>query len=217
MENKILVVDDDESIRDLLQATLTDVNYQVICAQDGEKGLAAIRRESPDLVLLDWLLPGLSGEEVCRRAREFTHVPIIMLTACSAEIDRITGLSVGADDYVAKPFLPGELVARVRAHLRRAKIWNKEALEERERIVLDDLEIDPTTHTVFLSGEEIPLTALEFELLYCLSAHRGKVLSRERLMELVWGDTSSNPSASTSTFTACARNSNQTPPIRSGC
>lgn len=187
-EAKILVIEDDESICQVLQAALAAANYEVVFAHDGEEGVAALRRESPDVVMLDWMLPKMSGEEVCRRAREFTHVPIIMLTARSSEVDRIMGLSVGADDYVVKPFMTGELVARIRAQLRRTKIWSKGALQERERILLGDLEVDPVAHTVRVHGEEKSLTALEFEILYCLATHAGKVLSRERLMELVWGD-----------------------------
>ncbi len=187
-EGKVLVIEDDEGTCELLQAALAEADYEVVIAHDGEEGLAALRRESPDMVLLDWMLPKMSGEEVCRRAREFTHVPIIMLTARSAEVDRIAGLSVGADDYVVKPFLPGELIARVRAHLRRAKTWSTGPAEEPKKIVLGDLVVDPATHTVLLEGREIALTALEFELLYCLAAHAGKVLSRKRLMDLVWGD-----------------------------
>jgi DNA-binding response OmpR family regulator len=187
-EGKVLVIEDDEGTCELLQAALTEADYEVVLAHDGEEGLAALRRESPDMVLLDWMLPKINGEEVCRRAREFTRVPIMMLTARSAEVDRIAGLSIGADDYVVKPFMPGELVARVRAHLRRAKIWSADATEEPKKIVLGDLVVDPATHTALLGDREIALTALEFDLLYCLAAHAGKVLSRERLMELVWGD-----------------------------
>ena len=186
-EGRILVIEDSEDSRYLLQKMLMEADYEVIFARDGEEGLAALRRESPDLVLLDWVLPGLSGEEVCRRARAITNVPIIVLTARSAEADRISGLSIGADDYVVKPFLPGELVARIRAHLRRVRLWSNND-EELQKIVLDDLEIDPSTHLVLLKGKEVPLTLIEFQLLYCLGTHVGKVLTRERLMDLVWGD-----------------------------
>lgn len=187
-EGKVLVIEDDAGTCELLRAALTEADYEVILAHDGEEGLAALRRESPDIVLLDWMLPKISGEEVCRRAREFTHVPILMLTARSAEVDRVAGLNVGADDYVVKPFMPGELIARVRAHLRRARTWSAVPAEEPQKIVLGDLVIDPAAHAVFLGGREIHLTALEFDLLYCLAAHAGKVLTRERLMDLVWGD-----------------------------
>jgi DNA-binding response OmpR family regulator len=187
-EGKVLVVEDDEGTCELLQAVLTEAGYEVILAHDGEEGLAALRRESPDMVLLDWILPKMSGEEVCRRAREFTRVPILMLTARSAEADRIAGLNIGADDYVVKPFMPGELIARVRAHLRRAKIWSANPAEELKQIVVGDLALDPAAHTALLGGREIALTALEFDLLSCLAAHAGKVLSREQLMDLVWGD-----------------------------
>ncbi|MCS6862500.1 MAG: response regulator transcription factor [Abditibacteriales bacterium] len=187
-EGKVLVIEDDEGTCELLRAALTEADYEVLLAHDGEEGLAALRRESPDLVLLDWILPKMSGEEVCRRAREFTRVPILMLTARSAEADRIAGLNIGADDYIVKPFLPGELIARVRAHLRRMKTWSAPAANGRPKVALGDLVIDPATHTVLRGGREIYLTALEFDLLYCLAAHAGEVLSRERLMDLVWGD-----------------------------
>lgn len=179
----VLVVDDERAIRRLLYMYLTDAGYTVAEAADGRDALAQVRQGGIDLVLLDLMLPEVDGFEVTRRLREITNVPVIMITARSEEAHRVTGLELGADDYVTKPFSPLEVVARVRAVLRRAA---GDTVSTRI-ITVDDIEIEPESRRVTRGGHEVELTRLEFDLLTELATHPRMVFTRERLLEKVWG------------------------------
>ncbi|KLU64974.1 alkaline phosphatase synthesis transcriptional regulatory protein PhoP [Desulfosporosinus acididurans] len=182
----ILVVDDEEPIQELLRFNLEKEGYQVRVAKDGPEALGAIEKEQPDLLVLDVMLPGMDGLEVCRRLRlntKFQQIPIIMLTAKGEEIDKVLGLELGADDYMTKPFSPRELLARIKARLRRLNIpEDSEAM-----IVRGELRIDINGFRVLIRGEEVELTPKEFELLRVFAAHPGKVYSRDELLERIWG------------------------------
>ena len=183
--NKILIVDDEAPIIDVLSYNLKQAHYEVLVAWDGEKALALARREQPDLIILDLMLPKLDGIEVCRTLRSECDVPIIMLTARDEEIDRVLGLEMGADDYVVKPFSVRELLARVKNVLRRTVQQTPTGSEDLVRT--GTLSVDVARHEVRLGSTLLDLTALEFELLYVLARHAGLVLSREQLLNLVWG------------------------------
>ncbi len=184
MPEKILVVDDEQSIVELIKFNLEKEDWQVVTAYDGDEALDVFRRERPDLVLLDIMLPIKDGWQVCKELRETSSVPIIMLTAKGDEPDKIKGLEIGADDYITKPFSPKELVARVKAALRRAS----QAAPPSEHVVtLKDLRIDIDRHQVTLAGEPLTLTPKEFDLLLLLVQNKGKVLTRDMLLEQVWG------------------------------
>ncbi len=180
----ILIVDDEENIRNLVKAYLEREGYTVYVAQDGPGALAAFRRYHPDLLVLDVMLPGLDGLEVLQQIRRESDVYVLLLTAKSEETDRIVGLTVGADDYLTKPFSPRELVARVKAILRRGR---SEKAEEGETLAFAHIRIDSQRYKVWRDGEEIELTTLEFKLLKTLAMYAGMVLSREQLLERVWG------------------------------
>ncbi len=186
---KILVVDDEAPILELVRFNLEKEGFAVITASDGEDGLRRARSEAPDLVILDLMLPGIDGIEVCQQLRRETNVPVLMLTAKTEEFDRVLGLSVGADDYVTKPFSPRELVARVKAQLRRRDMDLEEtkARDASGRIRVGDLVIDTARFEVEVRGVRTELTPKEFELLRVLVANRGKVLTRDFLLEKVWG------------------------------
>lgn len=181
---RILLVEDEKTIRDAVAAYLEREGYWVTPAADGQAALDEFAKHRFELVVLDLMLPKVSGEEVCRAIRDASDVPIIMLTAKGEEEDRITGLELGADDYLVKPFSPRELVARVRALLRRAHVADE---PQRDRLVFGDLEIDVAGHKAFLRGEEIELTASEFKLLTTLCRYPGRVYSRMELVEKVLG------------------------------
>ncbi len=182
---KILVVEDDPSLREVVALGLRREGYQVVEARDGQAGLDRFAQERPDLVLLDVMLPGLDGFEVCRAIRRTSLVPVIMLTARTDTVDVVVGLESGADDYITKPFEFPELLARIRSVLRRAR-----AAEPGESpLRLGPLELDLGSYTVRRDGEELNLTATEFRLLAALVQHRGQVLTRDQLLEQVWGYT----------------------------
>jgi DNA-binding response OmpR family regulator len=185
MSPKILVVDDEAPIIDVLSYNLKRANYDVVVAWDGEEALQVARREQPDLVILDLMLPKLDGLEVCRVLRREREVPIIMLTARGAEVDRVVGLELGADDYVVKPFSVRELLARVRNVLRRAAPRTNPA--EAQALRVGALEVDASRREAHLGEVVLELTTLEFEVLHTLALNAGKVLSREALLEEVWG------------------------------
>jgi DNA-binding response OmpR family regulator len=177
---RVLVVDDEPKIVDLVKLYLERDGYQVLTARDGHAALAAIRDEQPDLVILDLMLPGIDGVEVCRRVRRESNVPIIMLTARAEEADKLIGLEIGADDYVTKPFSPRELCGRVRAVLRRSAA----ALEQKsERIEVGGLVIDSTGHKVLCDGKLVDLTPAEFRLLWVLASQPERVFSRGQLLQ----------------------------------
>jgi two-component system response regulator VicR len=182
---RILVVDDEPAIVDVLVYNLQRANYEVMVARDGEEALTKARQEEPDLIILDLMLPQVDGLEVCRALRRERDVPIIMLTARDAEVDRVVGLELGADDYVVKPFSVRELMARVGSVLRRATPRQPEA--ETDLVKVGGLTIDTARHEVWWLGAELDLTALEFELLHWLARHAGQVLNREQLLAQVWG------------------------------
>jgi two-component system response regulator MtrA len=184
---RILVIEDDPDTEQMLAMILSSEGYDILPARNGPLGLELLRKMGPDLVILDWMLPGMDGIEVCKRAREFTSVPIIMLTAKTAASDKVLGLDTGADDYLAKPFEPAELLARIRAHLRRASMAG-DGLQRDKPVQVGELRLEPASHEVWLSGRLITLTRLEFNLLYTLAQRAGKVLTREDILRLVWGE-----------------------------
>jgi two-component system response regulator VicR len=186
MNYKILVVDDELPIADILKFSLEKENYQVVTAHDGEEAVDKAIAEQPDLILLDVMLPKKDGFAVCREVRSFSNVPIIMLTARDSEIDKVLGLEIGADDYVTKPFSNRELMARVKANLRRQQQPEAKA-EQKPKWTVGDLVIDTATYEVKKRGEDLSLTHREFELLVYLIKHRGTVLTREQLLQEVWG------------------------------
>lgn len=188
--SKILVVDDEKPISDIIKFNLTKEGYDVITAADGKEALSLYSDESPDLVLLDQMLPEVDGIEVLRQIRSNDDTPVIMVTAKDSEIDKVLGLEMGADDYVTKPFSNRELVARVKANLRRQKVTvqNTDAVvDSTEDIELGDLTIHPQAYMVSKNGVDIELTHREFELLYYLAQHIGQVMTREHLLQQVWG------------------------------
>lgn len=188
MSEKILVVDDERPIADILAYNLERAGYRVVVAHDGRQALQMFARERPDLIVLDIMLPGLDGLAVCREIRQTSQVPILMLTAREEEVDRVVGLELGADDYVTKPFSPRELLARVRAILRRAGPQPPaDEARAREPLRVGPLTIDLEAYTVMKEGREILLTPREFELLRFLASHPGQVFSREALCREVWG------------------------------
>ena len=185
MASRVLIVEDERDIRDLVLFHLEREGFQVSNASSGEEALRQVRHASPDLVLLDLMLPAMGGLEVCRKLRQdpaTVALPIVMLTAKGDEVDRVLGLELGADDYIVKPFSPKELLARVRAVLRRAKPAPGAAA-----IAMGALAIDPGTRTVTVEGVPLTLTHKEFELLSALADAQGRVLSREFLLDRVWG------------------------------
>ncbi|GAW93561.1 response regulator transcription factor [Calderihabitans maritimus] len=183
MGETVLVVDDEENIVELVSFNLESAGYQVLKAYDGREALEKALECKPDLIVLDVMLPELDGFEVCRRLRARLNIPILMLTARKEEIDRVLGLEIGADDYLTKPFSPRELVARVKAILRRSNWTNKET----RQLKVGYLELEPEKHRVTVKGIPVNLTLKEFELLELLARNPGRVFSREELLEKVWG------------------------------
>ncbi|GFZ78622.1 DNA-binding response regulator [Compostibacillus humi] len=186
MGHKILVVDDEQPIADILKFNLEKEGYEVICAYDGDEAIKLATNEKPDLILLDIMLPGKDGNEVLREIRKTQTMPIIMLTAKDTEIDKVLGLELGADDYVTKPFSNRELIARVKANLRRLNI-PEDTQKESKDITIGNLTIHPDAYVVSRDGVQIELTHREFELLHYLARHIGQVMTREHLLETVWG------------------------------
>lgn len=181
---KILIVDDEAPIIEVLSYNLKRANHDVLVARDGEQALELARRETPDLLILDLMLPKLDGIEVCRALRHERDVPIIMLTARDEEIDRVVGLEMGADDYVVKPFSVRELLARVKNVLRRTR---PQPDNHADSVLVGGLRIDSARHEAQLGTQTLQLTALEFDLLLTLARNAGHVLSREQLLQQVWG------------------------------
>lgn len=182
---RILVVEDESAFVEAVRFHLQREGYDVRVAPDGQTALAAVRRSQPNLILLDLMLPGIDGLEVCRRVRQETTVPIIMLTAKTSTTDKVVGLELGADDYITKPIQLRELTARIKAALRRAHM--PPPSEAPALINLGDLRIDAARHSVFVGEKEAPLRAKEFDLLTFLAQHAGQVLSRDQIMRRVWG------------------------------
>lgn len=188
MARRVLVVEDNPEIADLVALHLRDAGYEVNACPDGHQALRRVLAESFDLIILDLMLPGLDGLELCRRLRARPgYVPILMLTAKSTELDRVLGLEVGADDYLTKPFSIRELLARVRALFRRVDALARAPGASTERFQIEDLIIDPAKRQVCLDGEEVHLTSKEFDLLLHFARHPGRVYTRAQLLDLVWG------------------------------
>ncbi|MGN7457168.1 response regulator YycF [Paenibacillus pasadenensis] len=198
MQGKILVVDDERPIADILKFNLEKEGYEVICAFDGGEAVRAAFEEEPDLILLDLMLPVKDGMDVCREVRTRLQTPIIMLTAKDTEIDKVLGLELGADDYVTKPFGTRELLARVKAHLRRTQKTREalaagaaqgaaEAEPDKQGLKLFNLFIDTDMYVVYKDEQPLDLTHREYELVYYLARHSGKVMTREHLLQAVWG------------------------------
>ena len=191
MSHKVLVVEDDSTLLGVIKYNLVKEGYTAITASDGAQAIEAARKERPDLIILDIMLPKLDGLEVCRILRHESNIPIIMLTARSEEIDKVVGLEIGADDYMTKPFSVKELMARIKALLRRSEIAGQQSdpstTAHLSAIRAGDFEIDVERHTVSCRGSTIELTPKEFDLLACLMRNKGRVMSRDHLLEKVWG------------------------------
>ncbi len=183
---RVLVVDDDPPSVKMISFLLREEGYDVVSADNGVTALELIDREPPDLVILDVMMPHLDGFEVCRRMRQKVDVPIIFLSAKGETVDKVTGLQLGADDYLAKPFEPAELLARVKAVLRRAEAFVGKGIKS--QLTVGDLTLDPVTNqAVFADGRKVDLTPIEFKLLYCLMRNAGRILSHDLLLSAVWG------------------------------
>lgn len=190
MAEKILVVDDEKEIADLVEVFLKNDGYEVFKFYDATEAMKCVKQESLDLAILDVMLPDMDGFTMCQKIRENHFFPIIMLTAKVENQDKITGLTLGADDYITKPFQPTELVARVKTQLRRYKRYNTMVTQRSENQEFDirALHISKLTHKVSLNGEELSLTPIEFKILLYLCEHQHQVVSTEELYEKVWGD-----------------------------
>ena len=189
---KILIVDDDKPISDIIKFNLAKEGYETVTAFDGREAITKFEEENPDLIILDLMLPELDGLEVAKEVRKTSHIPIIMLSAKDSEFDKVIGLEIGADDYVTKPFSNRELLARVKAHLRRTEnietaVAEENASASNSEITIGDLKILPDAFVAQKRGEDIELTHREFELLHHLATHMGQVMTREYLLETVWG------------------------------
>lgn len=191
---KILIVEDEKILRETLAYNLTNQGFEVVTSGDGNEALEIMRSDPPDLMILDIMLPGLDGFEVCRQVRTRSNIPILMLTARDSEIDRVVGLEVGADDYMVKPFSMRELVARVKAMLRRGKFLQEEVQttipnpnNESRLLIFGDLSIDLDRREILKQGEVLEVRPKEFELFLYMAQNRSKALSRERILEEVWG------------------------------
>ncbi|MEW8977057.1 MAG: response regulator transcription factor [Symbiobacterium sp.] len=185
-EPLILVVDDEQAITDLIEIHLLSEGYRVRKAASGAEALRIVREEHPDLVILDIMMPGMDGLEVCREIRRERNVPILMLSAKSEDVDKILGLKIGADDYLTKPFNPLELMARVKAQLRRYLTLNPASARQPDVITVGGVEIDRAGRSVTKDGREVDLTPTEFEILLLLASHPGRVFSSEEIFERVW-------------------------------
>lgn len=190
MEKTILIIEDEQNINDILAFKFEKEGYKTISAFDGVKGLEMALSENPDIILLDVMLPGMDGFEVCRRVRDRSNVPIIMLTAREDEVDKVLGLELGADDYITKPYSARELTARVRANLRRSAYEIPEQTapaNDINTVISGDLSINIERYEVMKNGETVDITLREFELLKFLATQPDKIFSREKLLENVWG------------------------------
>ncbi|MBV6713742.1 response regulator transcription factor [Paenibacillus chitinolyticus] len=184
----ILLVDDEIEITNLLEIYLKNEGYRLLKASDGAEALELLNENEVDLIILDVMMPRMDGIEACMKIREEKHMPIIMLSAKSQEIDKITGLSIGADDYVIKPFSPLEMLARVKSQLRRYRQLNSRPAKNENEILIEDLLINLGTHKVYVEGSEVRLTPREFAILQVLARSRGQVLSMEQIYEAVWDE-----------------------------
>ena len=186
MNNRILVVDDEKEIRDLIEIYLKNDGYEVIKASCGAEALEIVSKEDIDLLVLDIMMPGIDGMELCRLIRKNSNILILMLSAKSENMDKIQGILTGADDYMVKPFDPLELTVRIKSLLRRAYYFNLDIDRDNNLIIIENLVIDKKKHKVTIEGEELLLTAREFDILYLLASNRGQVFSSEEIFEKVW-------------------------------
>ena len=184
----VLIVEDEHELAALIRRQLEGEGYRAIVAHDGQTALLLAAQAAPDLVILDWMLPGLDGLTICRRLRERSAVPIMMLTARADEADRVLGLEVGADDYLTKPFSLRELMARVRAIFRRVELERRDQDEPRAPINLGQMHLDPIARRVMVDNEPVELTVKEYDLLLLLARHPGRSFSRSYLLDHIWGD-----------------------------
>ena len=209
----VLVVEDDPIVRDVVIRYLKQDGYRAVEARDGTDGLRRFEEFAPDLVVLDIMLPGMDGLSLCRAIRQRATTPIVMLTGRGEEADRIVGLELGADDYITKPFSPRELVARVRAVLRRGPI---KTAPNGEKLIFDDLEIDPVSREVRHRGSTIRLTAREFDILFLLARHPRQVFTRDQIMDRIWGFTSPTDTGTITVHTRRIREKIEDDPSRPG-
>ena len=196
---KILIVDDEPEIRDLIKSCLVQEQFQVVTAGDAKGALQAVQEEAPELVMLDIMLPDIDGIELCLEVRRLSDVPIIFISCKSQEIDKVLALSSGGDDYITKPFLPKELVARVKAHLRRARLSQQSELRAEKPLIIEypGITLNTHTHEVFVDGREVSLSAKEFEILEILTRNPKRIYSMEQLFQMVWKMDSLNNDART--------------------
>ncbi len=187
---KVLVVDDEPEICELINLYLSREGFEVSTAKNSQEALKLAREKEPDLIILDILLPDIDGIEICMELRKITEVPIIFLSCKGESEDKIMGLTVGGDDYITKPFSPGEMVARVKAHLRRSRLMQEKDKEQTSRLVFPNLVIDLLSHEVLLGGKKIDLSSMEFKILAVLAQNPNKVFSAEELYEKAWGSNS---------------------------
>ncbi len=183
-KQKVLVIDDEENVCELISLYFGKAGYEVLCARDGAEGLEKARQERPDILILDLMLPGMDGLDVCKEIRKTSNMPIIMLSARVDEVDRVLGLEIGADDYVTKPFSPRELLARVKAVLRRAAYIPSP--DEQQVLTLPGLTVSRASREVVIGDEKVELTPKEFDLLWFLASNKNKVFTRQQLLEQVW-------------------------------
>ncbi|MDE7366019.1 MAG: VanR-ABDEGLN family response regulator transcription factor [Lachnospiraceae bacterium] len=188
MNEKILIVDDEHEIADLVELYLQNENYEVLKFYNGTDALTCIQNTTPDLAILDVMLPDISGFQLCQKIREHDCYPVIMLTAKGEEVDKINGLTLGADDYITKPFLPLELIARVKAQLRRWKRYNGGGKVEEDILIHSGLVLNVKSHECTLNGKPLSLTPIEFSILRILCQQKGNVVSAEELFHQIWGD-----------------------------
>lgn len=187
MREKILIVDDEKEIADLVECYLDNENYSILKFYDSEKAYDSIVKDPPDLAIMDVMMPGLDGYELCRRIRKYYNFPVIMLTAKGEEIDKITGLTLGADDYIAKPFLPLEMAARVKAQIRRYKRYNSTPSPQEDQVIMvSGLVLNAKTHECTLNEHPLSLTPTEFKILWILCENNGAVVSAESLFRQIW-------------------------------
>ena len=185
---KILVVDDDKNICELLNIYLQNEGYEVVFAYDGSAAINSAKKENPDLIILDVMMPVINGWEACKLIRQFTNVPIIMLTALDTLENKVQGLSIGADDYIVKPFEPAEVIARIAAHLRREEKSNTKEEPTKQEAEVDNLKVNMDTYEVLLDGKKVnDLKPKEIQLLYFFMTNKNQVFTREQLLDKVWG------------------------------
>lgn len=183
---KILIVEDETELGELVRDYLTVEGYQVLLAENGEEGMQLFHLEQPIMVVLDIMLPNIDGIEVCRKIRQESTIPILMMSAKQSDTDKIISLGIGADDYITKPFSPGELVARVKAHIRRYKHFSGQK-QDKGIVSYGDLKLDKNRYEVYVKERKVDLTAKEFQLLYFLVSNKGQVYTKEQLYEQIWG------------------------------